>query len=150
MKLSDTQLMILSSASQRADHATVLPANLKGGAANKVVDRLLREKLLEELRAAEDMPVWRRGEDNQPYSLRITKAGLNAIEVDDTSQASDRRVRADAKDIAAADISNGPKRSARAARAKGSDARKTAAVRAKATKGSSDRVTSGSKQDTIL
>ncbi len=38
MKLSDTQLLILSSASQRTDHAAVLPANLKGSAAKKVVD----------------------------------------------------------------------------------------------------------------
>ena len=150
MKLSDTQLMILSSASQRADHATVLPANLKGSAANKVVDSLLREKLLEELRATEDMPVWRRGEDNQPYSLRITKAGLNAIEVEDTSRAPDSSARADAKDTAAAHFSKKPKSSARAARAKWSDGKKTAAVRAKPTKAPSDRVNSGSKQDRIL
>jgi hypothetical protein len=38
MKLSDTQLLILSSASQRTDHAAVPPANLKGGAAKKVLD----------------------------------------------------------------------------------------------------------------
>src|SRR5260370_12058490 len=81
MKLSDTQLLILSSASQRTDHAAVLPANLKGSAAKKVVDKLLNEKLLQELRAKDDMPVWRRGDDNRPYSLQITNAGLTAIEV---------------------------------------------------------------------
>src|SRR6267378_2822103 len=81
MKLSDTQLMILSSASQRTDHAAVLPANLKGSAASKVVNKLLNEKLLQELRAKDDMPIWRRGDDNRPYSLRITKAGLKAIEL---------------------------------------------------------------------
>ena len=68
MKLSDTQLLILSSASQRTDPAVVLPANLKGSAAKKVVDRLLNEKLLQELRTKDDMPVWRRGDDNRPYS----------------------------------------------------------------------------------
>src|SRR5258705_10356251 len=73
MKLSDTQLLILSSASQRNDHAAVLPANLKGGAARKVVDRLLKEKLLQEFRAKDDMPVWRRGEDNRPYPFRIPR-----------------------------------------------------------------------------
>src|SRR5258708_8603282 len=87
MMLSDTQLMILSSASQRTDHAAVLPANLKGSAAKKVVDRLLNEKLLQELRAKDDMPVWRRGDDNRPYSLRITKAGLRAIDVEEVAQA---------------------------------------------------------------
>ena len=64
MTLSDTQLLILSAASQRTDHAAVLPANLKGSAAKKVVDKLLNEKLLQELRAKDDMPVWRRGGDN--------------------------------------------------------------------------------------
>ena len=89
MKLSDTQHLILSSASQRTDHAAVLPANLKGGAAKKVIDKLLNEKLLQELRAKDDMPVWRRGDDNRPYSLRITKAGLRAIEVEDGAEAPD-------------------------------------------------------------
>jgi hypothetical protein len=78
MKLSDTQLMILSSASQRTDHAAVLPANLKGSAANKVVNKLLNEKLLQELRAKDDMPVWRRGDDNRPYSLRVTPNSLSS------------------------------------------------------------------------
>src|SRR5438309_7375164 len=99
MKLSDTQLLILSSASQRTDHAAVLPANLKGSAAKKVVDRLLNEKLLEEFRAKDDMPVWRRGEDNRPYSLQITKAGLKAIEVDEVAEAPNNK--ADSNAVAA-------------------------------------------------
>ena len=86
MRLSDTQLMILSSASQRTDHAAVLPANLKGSATKKVVDKLLNEKLLQELRAKDDMPIWRRGDDNRPYSLRITKAGHKAIKVEDVAE----------------------------------------------------------------
>jgi hypothetical protein len=150
MKLSDTQLMILSSASQRADHCASLPPNLKGSAANKVVDRLLKEKFLQELRATADMPVWHRGEDNRPYSLRITKAGLKAIEVEDTAEASDNTAAADAKDIAAAEASTEPKRSARAARAKRSGGTKAATVRPKATKGFSNQLKSASKQDKIV
>src|SRR5438067_7596831 len=88
-ELSDTQLLILSSASQRTDHAALLPANLKGSAAKRVVDRLLKEKLLQELRAKDEMPVWRRGDDNRPYSLRITEAGLRAIEVEEVGGALD-------------------------------------------------------------
>src|SRR3981081_4595495 len=38
-----TQLIILSAASQREDHGVELPANLKGEAARKVVDKLIRE-----------------------------------------------------------------------------------------------------------
>src|SRR6202048_4689581 len=111
MKLSDTQLLILSSASQRTDHAAILPANLKGSAAKKVVDRLLNERLLQELRAKDDMPVWRRGDDNRPYSLRITKAGLRAIEVEDVANAPDNNAAADPNDVAAADVSTEDKSS---------------------------------------
>jgi len=150
MKLSDTQLMILSSASQRTDHAAVLPVNLKGSAAKKVVDKLLNEKLLQELRAKDDMPVWRRGDDNRPYSLRITKAGLKAIEVEDVAEASDNNAAADLDEAAAADVSTEAKSSERPSRARRSGAKKTAAVSAKATKASSDRVKPDSKQDRIV
>src|ERR1700676_1750265 len=113
MKLSDTQLLILSSASQRTDHAALLPANLKGSAAKKVVDRLLNEKLLQELRAKNDMPVWRRGDDNRPYSLRITKAGLRTIEVQEVAEAPDNNAAAGPDEVAAADVSRqAPTRSA--------------------------------------
>jgi hypothetical protein len=150
MKLSDTQLMILSSASQRTDHAAVLPANLKGSAAKKVIDKLLNEKLLQELRAKDDMPVWRRGDDNRPYSLRITKAGLKAIEVEDLAEASDNNAAADPDEVAVPDVSAEAKSSERPGRARRSRAKKTAAVSAKATKASSDRVKPDSKQDRIV
>jgi hypothetical protein len=150
MKLSDTQLLILSSASQRADHAAILPANLKGSAAKKVVDRLLKENLLEELRATGDLPVWGRGEDNRPYSLRITKAGLKAIEIEDAAEAQNDHATALPNGTAAADVSAKAKPGERLVPTKPSGGRKTTAMRAKATKGSSDRVKSNSKQDRIL
>src|SRR5665647_448994 len=149
MTLSDTQLLILSAASQRADHAAVLPANLKGSAAKKVIDKLLNEKLLQELRAKDDMPVWRRGDDNRPYSLRITRAGLRAIAVEDVAEASDNNAAADPDEVAAADVSKA-KSSERPGRAKRSDANNTATVSAKATKASSYQVKPDSKQDRIV
>jgi hypothetical protein len=149
MTLSDTQLLILSAASQRADHAAVLPANLKGSAAKKVIDKLLNEKLLQELRAKDDMPIWRRGDDNRPYSLRITKAGLRAIAVEDVAEASDNNAAADPDEVAAADVSKA-KSSERPGRAKRSDAKNTATVSAKATKASSYQVKPDSKQDRIV
>src|SRR6266403_2710570 len=118
MQLSDTQLLILSSASQRTDHAALLPANLKGGAAKKVVDRLLKEKLLQELRAKDDMPVWRRGDDNRSYSLQITKAGLRAIEVEEVAEAPDNNAAADSNEVAAARVSRQAKQSERPDRPK--------------------------------
>jgi Protein of unknown function (DUF3489) len=147
MKLSDIQLLILSSASQRADHAALLPANLKGSAAKKVVDRLLNEKLLQELRAKDDMPVWRRSDDNRPYSLRITKAGLGAIEL---AKAPDDNAAADPNEVAGPDVSTQAKSNERPGRAKRSRAKKTAAVPTRTTKPSPDRAKPDSKQHKIV
>jgi len=82
MKLTDTQLVLLSAASQREDGAVVLAPNLKGSAAGKVVGELLRDGLVEEVPAAASMPVWRRDDDTGPLALRISKRGLAALGVD--------------------------------------------------------------------
>ena len=71
MKLTDTQLVLLSSASQREDGAVELPPNLKGGPAQKVVGKLLSEGLIEEVPARPGLPVWRRDEGNGPIALHI-------------------------------------------------------------------------------
>lgn len=60
MKLSDTQLVILNIACQRTDHRVLpLPANLKGGAAEKVIGSLITTGLVEEVQAELGDPVWR-------------------------------------------------------------------------------------------
>jgi hypothetical protein len=84
-KLTDTQLVILSAAAQRDDRGVELPANVKGEAARKVVDKLIRAGLLEEVRTAGSLPVWRRDDERGPMALRITKAGLDAIDVEDAA-----------------------------------------------------------------
>ena len=150
MKLSDTQLLILSSASQRTNHAALLPANLKGSAAKKVVDRLLKEKLLQELRAKDNMPVWRRGDDNRPYSLQITKAGLGAIEVDEVAEAPAATSLESVAALLPAAVSRQAKSSGRPSLVKRSGKKKTAAVSAKATQALPHRAKPNSKQDKIL
>jgi hypothetical protein len=82
-KLTDTQLIILSAASQRDDRGVELPANVKGEAARKVVDKLIRAGLLEQVRASGSLPVWRRDDESGPMALCITKNGLKAIDVED-------------------------------------------------------------------
>jgi hypothetical protein len=82
MKLTDTQLVLLSAASQRDDGALEIPDTLKGGAAKKVVDKLLRAGLVEEVRAGSSLPVWRRDEQEGSIALQITEAGLKAIRAD--------------------------------------------------------------------
>jgi Protein of unknown function (DUF3489) len=81
-KLTDTQLVTLSAASQREDRGIVLPPKLKGGAAQKLVAKLIELGFVEEIRARGDLPVWRR-DDDRPMALRITKRGLKAIAVED-------------------------------------------------------------------
>ena len=82
-RLTDAQLIILSAASRRDDRGVELPANIKGEAARKAVDKLIRASLLEEVRAAGSLPVWRRDDDSGPMALHITKNGLKAIDVED-------------------------------------------------------------------
>jgi hypothetical protein len=72
-KLSDTQAVILSAASQRDDGAVLpLPETLKirGGAVDKVLGSLKRKGMIEHRGS-------RRGDNPPP--LRITRAGLEAI-----------------------------------------------------------------------
>ena len=84
MKLTDTQLALLSAASQREDRGVEVGSNLRGGAAHKVLGRLLTEGLVEEVPAHGALPVWRRDEENRPLALRITKHGLEAIQVEES------------------------------------------------------------------
>src|SRR5829696_8194285 len=80
-KLTDTQLVILSSAAQREDHGLVLPERLKGQAARNTLERLISRGLVEEVEATGELPVWRH-DDRGRYGLRITSAGLCAIGIE--------------------------------------------------------------------
>jgi hypothetical protein len=80
-KLSDTQLVILSSATQRDDCAAEVPSKLTETAAKKAINPLLKRGLLEETSATAGMPVWRRDEALGSFALVITRAGLDAIGV---------------------------------------------------------------------
>jgi hypothetical protein len=81
VKHTDTQLRLLAAASQRDDRALERPSNLTGGAAGKVVAKLLTEGLVEEIQSRGSLPVWRR-DDEGARCLRITKKGLHAIRVE--------------------------------------------------------------------
>ncbi len=90
-KLTDTQAIILSAASQRDNHiAMPLPDSLRGGAAAKVVGAMLSKGFLEEVEA--DMrngePVWRETGDGHGVTLIATNTGLAAIGIEtDRSEA---------------------------------------------------------------
>ena len=72
MKLTDTQLVMLSAASQCRDGAIEPAPNLKGGASQNVVRKLLSAGLIEEIPAGAELPVWRRDEQKGSLALRIT------------------------------------------------------------------------------
>jgi hypothetical protein len=82
MKLTDTQLVLLSAASQREDGGVEPGPNLKGSASRKVLGKLLSEHLIEEIPAQGSLPVLRRDEDKGPVALRITDRGLAAVGAD--------------------------------------------------------------------
>jgi hypothetical protein len=82
-KLTDTQLVILSSASQREDGLAEIPSRLAGAARSRAVAPLLRQGFLKEIQARRDAPVWRRDEAEGSFALRLTRAGREAIGVAD-------------------------------------------------------------------
>ena len=80
IKLSDTQLALLSAASQREDLYLSPPTGPRLGPAKRAAGKLLTEGLVQEVRARKDAPVWRRDEDSdQAFALKLTAAGLKAI-----------------------------------------------------------------------
>jgi hypothetical protein len=79
-RLTETQWMILSAASQRDDRCAMLPPRLRGGAAQKVVKKLLDLGLVEAVRTRGDVPVWRRDDDGCPLALRLTGRGLKRMQ----------------------------------------------------------------------
>ncbi len=78
-KLSDTQLIILSSAAQREDGLAILPETLKGGAAKAAVTKLLGLGLVKEVPVKRGAPAWRSNEEEKPLGLKLTKAGSAAL-----------------------------------------------------------------------
>ena len=83
-KLTDTQLVILSTARQRDDGAALpLPKSVKlqGGAVNHFLKSLLNKGLFAEQPAGHDAAAWRESTDGQRLMLVITDAGRAAIGV---------------------------------------------------------------------
>jgi hypothetical protein len=84
-KLTDTQLIVLSSGAQHDEGLATRPANLNVAAAVKVASSLVAKGLAREIRAKADAPVWHENDDDR-FALKITKAGREAIGVDEDEQ----------------------------------------------------------------
>jgi uncharacterized protein DUF3489 len=86
IKLTDTQIVMLSAAAQRDDRCLVAPRNLKGGAARKVAAKLIDGGLAKEIKAKPGAPVWRQDEQaGLSFALKLTAAGAKAIVINDNS-----------------------------------------------------------------
>jgi hypothetical protein len=70
LKLSDTQLMLLSAAAQRDDLCLIPTSNLRGGAAHKVAEKLIAAGFVKEVLAKAGAPLWRRDEENRAIRYR--------------------------------------------------------------------------------
>jgi Protein of unknown function (DUF3489) len=111
MKLTDTQLAMLSAAAKRGDRCVVAPKNLKGGAAQKVALKLSAEGLVKEIITKAGLGVWRRDDGaGRSYSLKLTAAGLKAV----TSESNVQPTAAD-EDVAGSVSEVADKTAARAA-----------------------------------
>jgi hypothetical protein len=84
-KLTDTQLIVLSSAAKHDEGLATKPINLHAAAAQKVASSLINKGLGREIRAKADAPVWHENDDGR-FALKITKAGREAIGVEDEAQ----------------------------------------------------------------
>src|SRR4051795_9695549 len=85
-KLNDTQLVILSSASQREDGFAVLPEGVRAASVKAAVIRLTKLGFLKQVRVKRDQPHWSSEEGGRRIGLKIPTAGSAAIGVGDDSK----------------------------------------------------------------
>ena len=85
VKLTDAQLVMMSTAAQRKDFCLSAPGTINGAALSKASAKLVKLGLAREIRAKPGMPIWRRDDSGQGYALKLTATGLKAIAVDEGS-----------------------------------------------------------------
>src|SRR5215203_4794240 len=85
-KLNDTQLVILSSASQREDGFAVLPDGVRAASLKAAVIRLTKLGFLKQVRVKRDQPHWWTDGEGRRIGLKITNAGSGAIGVGDEGE----------------------------------------------------------------
>jgi Protein of unknown function (DUF3489) len=85
-KLTDVQRIVLSDAVLRNDGAAALPEGMTEKAVQKLAATLVAKRLVREVRAKGDMPIWRRNEEGRACALIVTKLGREAIKGDEGRQ----------------------------------------------------------------
>ena len=152
--LTDTQLVILSTASRRNDCGVDLPTNVTGEAVRKAVDRLIRTGLLEEVHANGSLLAWRRDAEAGLMALRITKQGLEAIGVKDVAMGAPTETNVspapDLTEVEAPAVKVVASRNRISVAAKKQGRKKQTPGKAKSKAGSSPESRPGSKQARVL
>ena len=91
-KLTNTQLKILSQATQHKNGVAFVPVKMGTAALKKLSVSLVERKLMREILTKPGMPIWRKGEDGRSISLVILKAGRDLILGHGESLPSDKRI----------------------------------------------------------
>ena len=78
-KLTETQLSLLAAADGRDDGSLTRPPSLRSATAAKTAAKLIEHRLVREIRAKADMPVWREEEGGRRFSLTLLKAGRAVV-----------------------------------------------------------------------
>jgi hypothetical protein len=87
---SDTQLVVLSAASQRPNHSVYpLTVKLPGGAVAKVLGSLLAKGLIKEIQAKREDTVWREDKNRGRLTLRATPAALATLGIEGRETSTD-------------------------------------------------------------
>jgi uncharacterized protein DUF3489 len=87
IKLSETQLALLSAASQSEDLLLTPPKGARLAQARKAAAKLIEAGLVREVKAKKGAPVWRRDEEARcDYALKVTATGLKAITAEAEAQ----------------------------------------------------------------
>ena len=86
VKLTDNQRIVLSKAAAREDGAAVLPLTMNKAAAAKIGSSLIGRKLMREIRSKPGMPVWHGDAEGRSMSLVITRAGRDAIGINEPDE----------------------------------------------------------------
>jgi hypothetical protein len=88
LRLSDSQLVVLTAACQRPDRCVFpVTAKLKGNAAGNVLKSLLNKGLIKEVRAKRDDTVWRHDKKRGRVTLNATRDAFAVLGIDEREAA---------------------------------------------------------------
>lgn len=101
-QLNDTQLLVLSAASQRADGLLTPPERLRGSAVQFFGAKLIQFQLATECAVGPHDPIWRQSDETGRRGLKVSAAGLAAIGVESDGSTAEPELAAESPSATAA------------------------------------------------